>query len=57
MSIKQVTVNNAEVAYDDRGTNRWIDALGTDVIKYLGRLAHGRIAKYRNHGIVELPNR
>ncbi len=41
MSIKEKTVNNALVLYDDRAPNRWIDAFGVDVVKYLGRLNHG----------------
>lgn len=41
MSIEEITVNNALVLRDDRGTNRWIDAFGPDIVKYLGRLSHG----------------
>ena len=41
MAIKTFSINNSEVVYDDRFTNRWIDAFGTDVVKYLGELNHG----------------
>ncbi len=41
MSIQEKTVNNALVLYDDRAPQRWIDAFGPDVVKYLGELNHG----------------
>ena len=41
MSIQEKTVNSALVLYDDRAPNRWIDSIGPDVVKYLGRLNHG----------------
>ncbi len=41
MSIQERTVNNALILYDDRGTNRWLDAFGVNVVKYLGQLNQG----------------
>jgi len=39
MSVLTKTVNsNALVYYDSRYTQRWIDAFGVDVVKYLGNL-------------------
>lgn len=39
MSIDTKTVKNARVFFDDRYNERWLDAIGQDVIKYLGTLA------------------
>lgn len=39
MAIDTKTVRNARVFFDDRYNERWIDAIGQDVIKYLGTLA------------------
>jgi hypothetical protein len=34
MAIQTKSVNNALVYYDDRYTNRWLDAIGANVVKY-----------------------
>ena len=32
--VKTKYVNNALVTYDDRYTERWLDAVGVDVVKW-----------------------
>ena len=41
MAIKTKTVHNALVTYDDRYTQRWLDAVGENVVKFLGELTQG----------------
>lgn len=39
--IQSKHINNSLVYYDDRATERWLDAFGPDVVKYLGELGQG----------------